>query len=277
MNSAQDTNTFNYIELEETTSTNTVLRQMANEGAANGSPLPSGTVLRADHQTAGRGQMGNGWESEAGVNLLASFLLRPEPSLDVSRQFELSMAVALAVRDMVVELLPAEVAPELKVKWPNDIYVGQEKIAGILIENTLRGRVISETIVGVGLNVGQREFGWAPNATSVALLGGRWDIGLKELSLRLMALLSERAKWVCGAESATGVMTDYWLHLFRADGRAHHFADSECDFFATMVSVAADGPLTLRMADGTERVFGFKEVEYVIETSDGGRLTPNLK
>src|SRR5205823_6191960 len=107
--------------------------------------LPEGVVVVTDFQTAGRGQDRIGWESEPGKNLLLSVLLKPA-SLDVKRIFLLSKAVSLALKDLMTEY-----KIESKIKWPNDIYVGEKKICGTLIENTLRGEQLQQSIVGIGL------------------------------------------------------------------------------------------------------------------------------
>ena len=96
---------------------------------------PAGTVLAARMQTAGRGQRGASWEAEPGKNLTFSQLFRPD-RLHAARQFELSMLVSLAIADTVDDLI-AHTGLSAKIKWPNDIYVGDRKICGILIENKL--------------------------------------------------------------------------------------------------------------------------------------------
>lgn len=121
-----------------------------------------GTVVRADTQTAGRGQFGSQWKSDPGQNLLLSVILYPN-WLALNDQFYLSMAVALAVRDVVNH-------PACRVKWPNDLYIGDQKTAGILIQNTIGSANLQASVVGIGLNVNQTLFDPAlPNPTSLAL------------------------------------------------------------------------------------------------------------
>ncbi len=140
-------------------STNCYLRQY-HQG------MPQYAVVTAAYQTAGRGQRGNGWESEPGRNLLFSMLYYPPAGLPPSRQFQISKAVAVAVAETVDRLLDGYDHPEVCIKWPNDIYVGDRKIAGILIENALQSSTrIAHSIIGVGLNVNQREF--RPTLTAV--------------------------------------------------------------------------------------------------------------
>ena len=145
------------VTLDECDSTNTVLSSMPEAA--------SGTVVATRRQTAGRGQRGNSWESEPDKNLTFSQLLMPR-MLPAARQFELSMIVSLAIADSIDAHLPDGI--RTCVKWPNDIYIGREKVCGILIENRLTGSRIERAIVGAGINVNQRVFtSDAPNPTSI--------------------------------------------------------------------------------------------------------------
>ena len=110
------------------------------------------TCVCSDYQTAGRGQRGNGWESEAGKNLLFSFVLYPD-SLEASRQFVLSQITALALQETL-----AQYADDITVKWPNDIYWKDRKLCGTLIENDLTGLYVSRSISGTGVNLNQERF-----------------------------------------------------------------------------------------------------------------------
>ena len=127
-------------------------------------------VLVADYQTAGRGQGTNSWESERGQNLTCSLGFSPD-GVKASRQYILSMAIAVALTETLAGL-PHPVS----IKWPNDIYVGDKKICGILIENMLKGEHIRHCIIGIGLNINQKRFvSDAPNPTSMALESGHDD------------------------------------------------------------------------------------------------------
>ena len=144
------------IHLHQTASTNDYLRTL---------PSPqddSMTVVYADWQTAGRGQGSNKWESEAGKNLLFSILVCPT-TIDITRQFILSMAGALAVKAALDKYTDS-----IRLKWPNDIYWHDRKISGTLIETSVKGRTLARCIYGIGLNVNQREFhSDAPNPVSL--------------------------------------------------------------------------------------------------------------
>lgn len=168
--------------LPECASTNTEAQQLAVQNRAT-----DGCCVITDKQTAGRGQRGNQWEAAPGENLTLSVVWRPA-FLPAADQFLLSQAVALAVHDWLTTLLGP--SPQLRVKWPNDIFFGNQKLGGILIENTLSGTKIQHSIVGIGLNVNQRQFA-VPTATSLAQVTGR-DYTLPPLVARLLEHLLPR-------------------------------------------------------------------------------------
>jgi BirA family biotin operon repressor/biotin-[acetyl-CoA-carboxylase] ligase len=142
-------------------STQAIAFQLADEGAADG------TVVVAEHQTAGRGRQGRAWHDEAGANLLASILVRPR--LEPAELPLLSYVAAIAV----AEALAGAAGLATRLKWPNDVLVGGRKIAGILLESRLGADAV--VVIGMGINVGQRAFPAAVEgqATSVRLEGGR--------------------------------------------------------------------------------------------------------
>ena len=156
------------IELESVPSTNTWAKEHAEE-------LHHADIVLTHDQTAGRGQRGNSWEAEPGMNLTFSLCLEPSSILP-SEQFLLSEAVALGVADAVAQALGLDTQQEeITVKWPNDIYAGNRKIAGILIEHSIRGNRIAKSIAGIGLNVNQRLFrSDAPNPVSMHQLTCLW-------------------------------------------------------------------------------------------------------
>jgi len=138
----------NIIKIDAIDSTNSYLKKLATNGTIN-----SYTVVVAKHQTAGRGQMGTLWVSEANKNLTFSFLIKFN-SFKSTSQFYLSMAVSLGV----LLAVNAVVKSSFFIKWPNDILADKDKVAGILIENTLRGNFIKQSVIGIGLNVNQKNF-----------------------------------------------------------------------------------------------------------------------
>ncbi len=144
---------------ETVTSTNDRLAELCQE-----KKIKEFTTLMAEYQTAGKGQRGNSWESEYGKNLTFSTVFYPQTIAPAS-QFILSMAVASAICTALAHYVHADC---LQIKWPNDIYWKDKKIAGILIENDLTGSQISQSIIGIGININQEEFhSSAPNPVSL--------------------------------------------------------------------------------------------------------------
>lgn len=159
------------IVLDKVDSTNTYLQSLLREKAP-----AEGLVIRALEQYAGRGQRGSSWLSEPDTNLTFSILLTPR-FLPLSNQFWLTKALALGVAEFVSSMLPSS---DVKIKWPNDIYVNNRKIAGILVENILESSSIKYCIAGIGLNINQDSFGPSlSNATSLKMLSGKnFDLSL---------------------------------------------------------------------------------------------------
>ncbi|MCM1066141.1 MAG: biotin--[acetyl-CoA-carboxylase] ligase [Muribaculaceae bacterium] len=219
---------------------------------------PHGAVLVAVEQTAGRGQRGNSWEAEPGKNLTFSQLLRPS-RLPAARQFELSMAVSLAIAEAIDGLLPEGVCTS--IKWPNDIYIGTGKVCGILIENKLAGALIERSIAGIGINVNQQIFlSDAPNPTSIIMHNGGRDTDLRAF----LADVSERIVRTFDAYEAAGRPEDlkaaYMARLMCTRGE-HTFADAAHGTFkACITDVDYDGMLTL--SNGCH--YAFKEVTFII-------------
>lgn len=243
------------IRIAETDSTNRWLRDYE---PAEGEEM---TVCVADYQTAGRGCGTNSWESERGKNLLFSLGCH-SIDLEANRQFLLSVGMSVVLRDVLQETLP--VACKVSVKWPNDIYVGDRKIAGMLIENQLRGGKVCRSIIGVGLNVNQAEFrSDAPNPVSVFQLLGRYcdkehmlDAIVERFGTFLNGLHDEElmGDWFAG----------YRESLYRREG-FYSYRDAEGEFEAELVTVEPSGRLVLRERGETGvRAYSFKEVAFVL-------------
>lgn len=238
------------IRLDEVDSTNTYLRRMES--------LPDAdiVVVTAGHQTAGRGMGSNRWESEDGRNLLFSMLVRPE-GVPAARQFALSMAEALAVKDAL-----DPIAGGVTLKWPNDVYWHDRKISGTLIETSVSGRLVKDCIFGTGINVNQRVFlSDAPNPVSLRQITGRDTDTDVVLDRVLEAFEGYYAMVIDGEYDRIGSL--YHDALYRRTGM-HAYSDSDGRFMASVVGVGHDGRLVLRDDAGRERVYAFKEVSYII-------------
>ena len=248
--------------ISETNSTNTLLREQYADS-------PDLFTVRTDFQTAGRGQQGNGWESERGANLLFSTLLR-NPDVPVGEQFFISMAVSVALCD-AISRVAGELHNRLSIKWPNDIYAGDEKLAGILIENTLDGAHIAYSVVGVGLNVNQQVWhGSAPNPTSLLLQTGRrhepqalLDNFLESLPNRLADKAGTRHTYMERLYRRTGL----WPYAEREVSTAPTMNSDDMNeaFLAEIADVTQQGELVLRLQDGELKPFHFKQIKYVIK------------
>lgn len=227
-----------------------IIEECRSTNAAIDRSAPHGYALMALTQSAGRGQRGNTWEAEPGKNITLSLMLRPR-GLEAVRQFEVSEAVALGVADLLDSLGVEEVS----VKWPNDIYVGNRKICGILIENTLNGRMIERSIAGIGLNVNQTRFlSDAPNPVSLRQLIGR-EYDLAALASGMIDLILNRL------ERRAGNHADYRRRLWRGRGVYPWQTPDGERFEAAVEDVLPDGRLCL---SGRPEPFAFKEVSPVM-------------
>jgi len=239
-------------ELEELNSTNQyaqeLLRnQMVKEGAS--------IVVR--NQTKGKGQRGASWEAEPGKNLTISIILLPV-FLPASDQFFLSRISALAITDLL-KALPGINPDEIKIKWPNDIYAGNRKVAGILIENSWRGNDLAASVIGIGLNVNQDKFESAPLACSLKNITGT-EYVLRSIEDALYECL-ERRYLQLRTDKKQQIMDEYHSLLYRL-GQWHVFYKGAEPFTACIEGVTDMGLLRLKMENGTEQNMDLKEIRY---------------
>lgn len=239
----------NIIELKEISSTNDYALELARTKI-----VPEFTVIRADFQTKGRGQIGNHWVADNGKNLLFSVILHPT-HIAANNQFILSQCVSLALF-RTVSLFCDDVA----IKWPNDLYVGNKKIAGILIENLLSGKNIASSIIGIGLNVNQEDFVGAINPISFKNILRR-ELNIKELLCLFLERLENLYSQI--PQNNKTIQDEYLNHLYLKDRQAT-FKDKDGLFVGTISSVAENGQLHIIDEQGKERAYYFKEVEYQI-------------
>ena len=226
---------------------------------------PETDVVWTTWQTAGRGQAGNSWESEQGKNVLLSLRLR-NPEVLVHQQFRITMAVSLAVRQVVASLLPEH---SVSIKWPNDIYVGDRKICGILIENTLSDAHIAESVIGIGLNINQTTWrSSAPNPISAKQLMGI-DYNLQTISDQLCETIYDKVSLLNQPET---LKAQYLSVLYRFGKKALYArrvvstvpsriltATPENAFEATITDITEQGELVL-----DDQKYHFKEIQFVL-------------
>ncbi len=247
-----------YHRFDELPSTN----DYAAELIAKSTP-PEGTVVRAATQTAGRGQYGSRWESTPGQNLLLSVIYHPS-WLETGAQFYLGMAVALSLHDTVCRSLPTVHPPlsTLKIKWPNDLYIGDRKAGGILIQNSLSGQFLQSSVIGIGLNVNQLEFETSlPNPTSLALAFGR-NFDLELVSDKLLECLEQRYLQLKSGHYAE-IKAEYERHLYRLGVPARFARPDGAEFTGVIRGVRADGRLRLEQEAGLEEIFDLKELRFM--------------
>lgn len=224
--------------IKSTNSTNSLMKEMLAKGE-----WPEGEYfVYAGYQTAGRGQTGNSWESEADKNLLCSILLPPDKDL-----YFLNIAVGVAILRVIGE--------DFTIKWPNDIYYGDKKVAGILVENAILGNEVKYSIAGIGLNVNQTTFvSDAPNPISLKQITGK-EYAIDALMQKVYAMVQETLN--------EDVWEEYKNHLYRRDG-FWKYEDQNGIFEARIIDVLPTGEIVLCDRNGQNRTYGFKQIKYIL-------------
>ena len=217
--------------------------------------VKTGTVFLAYSQTSGRGQLNNQWESEAGKNLTFSIFLKPF-FLDIRNQFLLSKVVCLGIEAFLSEFID-----QVKIKWPNDIYVGERKICGILIENTVMNANIKQSIIGIGLNINQTEFlSAAPNPVSLKMITGK-DSDLEKMLNALLVHIDHFYQMLaCGQENEIDQL--FYEKLFRLE-EWHTYKDETHEYQGKIIGVNGIGQLKIQEREGHVLEYHFKEVAYL--------------
>ncbi|MBS6411633.1 MAG: biotin--[acetyl-CoA-carboxylase] ligase [Tannerella sp.] len=241
-----------FIHLNETHSTNSYLRELIMREKEQ----PEGTVVITDYQTAGRGQKGNSWESERGKNLTFSILLHPN-HIPPGKQFVLSQLISIAIVGVLKKY-----DRHFTIKWPNDIYWKEKKIAGMLIEVDLTGSSLSNAIIGIGININQRHFkSDAPNPVSLTQITGK-EHNLSELLEKILdSIVDEYNKYTPDNEEE--IRQKYMALLFRNKG-VYPYLYGEEIFNASIEGIEPNGQLILKKENGSIHTFAFKEISFVI-------------
>ena len=240
-----------YIHLEQIDSTNAYLQRQQSECNIRN------WIVSADEQTAGKGMGSNGWESEVGKNL--TFSLAVDMSfLPAERQFLLSEAVPLGIVEVLDKLLPVE---KLSIKWPNDIYYQNRKMAGILINSTIKANMMDISIIGIGLNVNQMQFqDWPTHPISLKMItGNTYDLQpLMEQIAEHILLKVEQLK-----SNPTSIEQDYLKRLFRY----HTWADYEVEgktLRLFMTGIDAFGRLQLLDEQQKLHCYEIKQIKFLV-------------
>ena len=230
------------VHIDETDSTNRWLKDHG-EGTM---------VVATEYQTAGKGCGSNAWESERGKNLTFSMLIHPD-GIAAREQFHITEVVSVAL----CRTLQPYIYNKVEIKWPNDIYVGDRKLCGILIENRLQGNVIVDCIIGIGLNVNQRVFlSDAPNPVSMYQLTGQETDREALLADFLQTFDQEWQNKTNGSE---------YRELLYRKGKDGLYEAKTGRFVAKLTDVLPDGRLLLVDEEGKEHTYAFKEVSFIIE------------
>lgn len=239
-----------WFNLHETESTNSFLHeQLMSE------KLPEGSVVTADYQTKGRGQRGSSWQSEAGKNLLMSIVVYPD-FLKASEAFVLSKCIALATCDLL-----ADYSNQVRIKWPNDILIEGKKVAGILIENILRGADIYATIAGIGINFNQQVFEVGLNsATSVFINSGvKADTQINAVKLHENI---EVYYQMLQQKKIEEIDRLYLTHLYKLNETAL-FKDADGPFQGKIKGLSSMGLLIVERENGEKHLYDVKEISLV--------------
>lgn len=238
------------IRLDETDSTNRFLKEYGEDGEDDL------TVAVADYQTAGKGQGSHTWESEPGKNLLFSIKVHPH-WVPVTRQFVLSMAEALAIKEALDSYTDG-----ITLKWPNDVYWNDKKISGTLIETSIDSKGIKTCVFGTGINVNQVEFhSDAPNPVSLAQILGH-EVDREEILQKVLDAFGRYYELLRRADymDVSGI---YHLSLYRRKGY-HRYEDKDGEFEGAFVEVEDDGHLVLHDKKGVIRSYTFGELKFKI-------------
>ena len=239
------------IVLDEVDSTNSFL-----SGYINGKLLPEGSAVRTIHQTDGRGQKGARWYSEAGKNLIQSFVFYPS-FLYAKDVFQLNKAFALGVYDFVSNFL----GDGVKIKWPNDIYYDTLKVGGLLIENAVYGSSLTSCILGIGINVNQTVFPKElQNAGSFSLIK-RKTFDLEMLFAALCSFLEKR--YLSLKSGDVKIIEEDYLSVLYGFGKVKKFQSGGEVFNGVIKGVDENGKLLVQKEDGREGNYGIKEIAFL--------------
>lgn len=238
------------IKLDAIDSTNDYLKQLNRETEPE-----NYTIVMADEQTKGKGQMGSQWISEKGKNLTVSILCKEMP-LKSEKLFELNIAVALSV----LKVLKNIQIPDVVIKWPNDIMSDSKKVAGILIENAIKSEGTFDSVIGIGLNVNQTHFEGLPQATSLTCITGKTYI-LEDLAVLLRESLKVTIQQL--TDNAEPLWTDYHQNLYKINYPAAFENARGYRFMGIIQKVTPEGKLEVLLDDDSLTRYDLKEIKML--------------
>lgn len=241
----------NVVTLKRVDSTNDYLKKELTKST----PLPEGTVILAEEQFAGRGQVSNTWCSEPGKNLTFSLLLLPT-FLSPEKQFLLNQSISIAINDVLFKIIGAGV----KIKWPNDIFFGDYKLGGVLIENILRGNTLKYAVIGIGLNINQLDFPHdIKNVTSLKKILHQ-DYDINTVLAELCQSIEQRYLQLRAGKHSL-IEQQYLKCLYKLN-EMHTFKIGGQEVEGIISGVDKNGFLEVLFA-GELRKYNFKEIAFV--------------
>jgi len=244
------TQKFNILKFESLSSTNDKAKEIINTNK-----FSEFTVILTYEQTKGKGQRENSWNSEADKNLTISILTKPI-FLKITSQFYLSKAISLGIIDYLNSK-----KNNFKIKWPNDIYYNDKKICGILIENSISGSTIKNSIIGIGLNINQKYFpDYLPNAISLSnILHKKYNLE-EELNLLLSSIYNKYQ--LLKKQEFTEIDKLYHKYLYKINKLAN-YKDVKSSFKGKIIGTLPEGKLIIETSKNEIRTYNFKEVEFL--------------
>jgi BirA family biotin operon repressor/biotin-[acetyl-CoA-carboxylase] ligase len=238
------------IKLDAIDSTNEFLK-----GLSNKQEVQNFTVVTAETQLKGKGQMGAKWDSESGKNLIMSVLVSSF-LFEIEDVFNLNVVVSLAV----INVLEAYGIPELSIKWPNDIMSANKKIGGILIENSIKGDGTITSVVGLGLNINQIQFDNLPRASSLAVICNS-NFDKDEILFQIVSKLEEMIPFY--NENATSIWGNYSDKLFKIGVPTAFSDENNQNFMGIITGVSSIGKLQIQLEDDSICEYNLKEVQML--------------
>jgi BirA family biotin operon repressor/biotin-[acetyl-CoA-carboxylase] ligase len=238
------------IKLDAIDSTNDFLK-----GLSSKQDLQNYTVVSAENQFNGKGQMGSKWDSESGKNLIMSVLIK-DFLLDNDSFFNLNIVVSLAV----IRVLESYTIPELSIKWPNDIMSANKKIGGILIENSLKGDGTITSIVGLGLNINQIQYDNLPRASSLAIICNAF-FDKEEMLFKIISRMEEMISIY--KENEASLWEEYSNNLFKIGIPTAFSDENDINFMGIIMGVSAIGKLEIQLEDDSICEYNLKEVQML--------------
>lgn len=225
---------------------------------AKSSPI-DGTVILADEQYAGRGQSGNTWLADPNKNLTFSLIYHTS-FLNATEQFWLNIAISLGIATGIHSIIQQFNNPTIKIKWPNDIYVKDKKIAGILIENTILGMHLKYSVIGIGLNINQDAFPETISGTSLKLILHK-EFALDQVLDQVLVSIEKYFLWL-KERRFNELKATYLQHLYRFNEVSKYKRYDQIIFEGCIKDVDVSGNLILETKEGLEK-FGFKQISFI--------------